>query len=189
MNHVSRSILIGLSILVIGSAQVHGQSRWTVECRPSLNVPASYLLGKKMNIGFGFDGQLGYRFLPGTSLYAGCGWTLFPQQEITNEETGFMFGVQFMRPIFDSEVRYYFKGGGVYDRLKIQNNNHQFSNSGRELGWLIESGLSLPLDYGLALNPGLRYRQLSGEISMNHISQKFNLNYLSLGISVSKTFR
>jgi hypothetical protein len=188
MKHVLR-ILIGFSILVIGSAQVHAQSRWTLEFRPSLNFPTSYLLGKKMNIGFGFDGQLHYRFLPGTSMYAGWGWTMFPQQEITNEETGYMFGLQFMRPFFDSEARYYFKGGGVYNHLEIQNNNVPFSDSGHELGWLIESGLSLPLDFGIALNPGIRYRQLSGDISRNHISQKFNLNYLSLGISVSKTFR
>src|SRR5688572_28661292 len=97
-------VLIIFSILSFPSAQVNAQSRWALEFRPTLNFPTSYLLEKKLHIGFGFDGQLHYRFLLGTSIYAGWGWTLFPQQESSNEETGYMFGLQFMRPVPGSEI-------------------------------------------------------------------------------------
>jgi hypothetical protein len=114
---------------------------------------------------------------------------MFPQEEFINEETGYMFGLQFMHPVPGSEIRYYFRGGGIYNHLEIEDNDELYSDSGYELGWQIESGLSIPLDFGLALSPGIRYRELSGEINKSHVSRKFNLNHLSIGIGVSKTFR
>ena len=173
---------------------IKAQSKWTLEFRPSLNIPTRHLAQMKLNVGFGFDGQLLYRFMPLMSMYAGWGWTMFPQDKsqvkvYSNEETGYSFGLQFMRPLPNSEIRYFIKGGGIYNHIVIENGNEVYSDSGHELGWQIETGMSLPLDLGIAVNPGIRYRQLSGNITRDNSKQGFDLNYLSIGIGVSKTFR
>lgn len=195
-----KGILHSLILLTFGlfmsmvPAAIQAQSKWTLEFRPSLNFPTTYLADSKLNIGFGFDGQVLYRFMPHTSVYAGWGWNMFPQNksqgnEFSNEETGYTFGLQFMRAFPNTEIRYFLKGGGVYNHLEIEKGNELYTDSGHELGWQIETGVSLPLDLGIAINPSIRYRQLSGTIIKDAHRQAFDLNYLSVGVGVSKTFR
>ena len=187
-----RSILV--VVLVSAThifANAQSRSKWTLEFRPSLNFPTCYVAGSKLNIGFGFNGEIYYRVLPHTSVYAGWGWNLFPQEEnqYSNEETGYTFGLQFMHPFPNSEIQYYLRGSAVYNHLEIEKNSEQYSDSGHELGWQADAGVSLPLDYGIALNPGIRFRQISGTINKDNKIQPFDLNHLSIGIGVSKTFR
>jgi hypothetical protein len=91
-NYMARLILSVL-LIVMNSAlfAVHAQGKWTLEFRPSLDFPTKNVAGSKLNIGFGFDGQLGYRFMPHLSVYGGWGWNLFPQDksrgyDFSNEE-------------------------------------------------------------------------------------------------------
>ena len=184
--------LVFIVILVLATqlfVKAQSKSKWTVEFRPSLNFPTGYVAGSKLSIGFGFNGEVYYRILSHTSVYAGWGWNLFPQQEdqFSNEETGYTFGLQFMHPFPNSEIQYYVKGSGVYNHLEIEKDNEQYSDSGHELGWQADAGVSLPFDYGIALNPGIRYRQISGTIKKDNKVLPFDLNHLSIGIGVSKT--
>jgi hypothetical protein len=191
---ITMLVLLQLVGSVLITVQGQGQGRWTLEFRPSLNFPTSKVANAKLNTGFGFDGMVSYRFMQHMSVYGGWGWSLFPQDKsesriYSNEETGYAFGLLFLRPLSNTEIRYFLKGGPIYNHLEVESGDVTYSDSGHEWGWLIETGISLPFDYGISVNPGLRYRQLSGNIMREGHRLEFNLNYLSVGVGVAKTFR
>jgi hypothetical protein len=172
----------------------HGQSKWTMEIRPSLNFPLTNLAGADINTGFGIEGTVLYRFLPHTSAYAGWGWSLYPQEnsdadEVSNEETGYTFGIQFLHPINRSSTNYFVKGGGIYNHLEVEEGDHVTSNSGHKLGWQLETGLSFRINDLYSINPGMRYRALSGNINRNGTRTPFNLHTIALSVGVMKNFR
>jgi opacity protein-like surface antigen len=172
----------------------HAQSKWSVEIRPSLNFPLTNVAGADINTGFGIEGTALYRVLPHTSVYAGWGWSLYPQEnrnadEVSNEETGYTFGIQFLHPIAASNTKYFVKGGGIYNHLEVEEGNHVTSNSGHKLGWQLETGLSFRISDLYSINPGVRYRELSGNINRNGTRTPFHLHTIALSVGVMKNFR
>ena len=184
-----------IAVISLFTAQmVHAQSKWSIEIRPSVNFPVRKLAGADLNTGFGIEGTVLYRFMPHTSAYAGWGWNLFPQQaseenDISNEETGYKFGVQFLHPIAGSIMKYYVKGGGIYTHLELEEGDHMSGDSGHKLGWELESGVSFPIGSRLSINPGLRYHDISGKITRNGAVSDFRLNYVSVSVGVVTGFR
>jgi hypothetical protein len=73
----------------------------------------------------------------------------------------------------------------VYQHIKVEKATEKRFNSGQEWGWQIESGLSLPLDQNISLEPGLKYTSLKGIIRQDGSDKNFQLNDLSAGIILS----
>lgn len=182
---------IFFALLLLTGGMAGAQDRWKVEFRPGLSFPIGNLAGSDINTGFGFEVTASYRFLKDVSGYAGWGWNMFASEkssdkDISNEETGYTFGLQLNRPLNNS-IDYFLRAGGIYNHLEIENGDALYADSGHELGWQVEGGLSVPIGAGFSVNPGLRFRQLSGNITLAGEKTGFDLRYVSVGVGISKS--
>lgn len=189
MNYPQSFSVSVLIIALAASTCVVGQAKWGVDCRPSLNFPTKLFNGSKLEPGFGFDIGASLNIFGNTSIYGGWSWSSFPQKANGNatnvEKMGSNVGLKFMHPIASYNLEYFVKGGAVYQHIKVEKTTGKRFNSGQEWGWQIESGLSLPLDQNVSLEPGLKYTSLSGLIREDYSNNRVQLNDLSAGINLS----
>ena len=185
------SLFFSFLLIVMGNTtEVAGQSTWGVDCRPSLNFPTKLFNGSKLEPGFGFDIGVTYNVIGNASIFGGWGWSLFPQNktggnEMNVEKMGTNVGIKYIQPLNSYDLAYFVKGGAVYQHVKVEKASEKRFNSGQEWGWQVESGLSLPLDRNISLEPGLKYTSLSGNMHQDGSDKEFKLNDLSAGIILS----
>jgi hypothetical protein len=182
-----------LFAVLTATTKVAGQPAWGIDVRPSLNFPTKLFLGNRLEPGFGFDAAVTYNIVEKVSAYCGWGWSLFPQyktngQALSVERTGMGFGFKFTQPVNDFNLKIYAKGGAVHQHINVQRSKEKSFNSDQRWGWQFEAGLSLPLDLGISLQPGLKYCTLGGNVNENGSINKFQLNDLSAGIVLSVRF-
>jgi opacity protein-like surface antigen len=143
--------------------------------------------------GFGFEFTIGYRFMEHLYAYAGWSYNTFSieDSEVDFDETGYTFGFQFIHLLGASEdLSYLLRAGAIYSHLELEDREGDLiSDSGHGLGWQIEAGLDYILGDDWSLRPSFRYRSLSRDlmVSQNQIIN-MDLNYLSFGLGVSKSF-
>lgn len=185
--------VIVLLVMLPGATTVLAQSKWGIDCRPSLTFPTRLFIGTKLEPGFGFDGAVTYNVFNNAFIYGGWSWSLFPQNKsdgdaMNVEKMGPGLGMKVVQPLNSFNLACYIKGGAVYQRLRVEKSTEKRYHSGREWGWQIESGLSLPLDRNIALEPGLKYTNLGGTVLQDGADKTFHLNDLSAGIILSIKF-
>jgi opacity protein-like surface antigen len=130
--------------------------------------------------------------------YAGWGWNQFKSEDSSFagsgdtdfEETGYTFGLQFIHPIGNSDnLSYLFRAGGIYNHIEVENDAGDITaDSGHGLGWEIGAGVQVDLGSNWNLRPQVGYRSLSRDIDIGNTSTDVDLNYISLGVGISKSF-
>lgn len=175
--------------------QSHAQDRWNLELRPGVNYATRDISDADLGLGFGGELTIAYRFMPHLAAYAGWSYNnfavdqSFAGKDASFEETGYTFGLQFIHPIGESEIKYLLRAGGTYNHIEIENNAGDIViDSGHGLGWQAEAGLAIPISNKFSLLPSVRYRSLSREITINNVITDASLNYLSVGIGLSLAF-
>lgn len=145
--------------------------------------------------GFGFEANFTYRFMPHLSAYAGWGWQRFGSggsfagADMDFEETGYRFGLQFMRPLGSLPVDYFLRAGGIYNHIELENSDGDITaDSGHGLGWQAGAGVAVPIGAKWRFMPGLRYQSLSRDIDVGSTTTDVNLNYLALELGFHRTF-
>ncbi|MEM8965141.1 MAG: outer membrane beta-barrel protein [Bacteroidota bacterium] len=186
------TILMSLALFL--SVEGMAQSRWAFELRGAIAFPTQELGNADLSTGFGFEPTFSYRFMPHLGAYAGWGWHRFTTDEMMAqgdtdvEETGYTFGLQFIHPIKGTSLSYFVRGGGIYNHIELENDEGDITaDSGHGLGWQAEVGIVTSLNDYWSLMPGVRYRALAREIDVENVSTDVNLNYLSVGVSFSRT--
>lgn len=192
-----RSLLAGITLIVlIMTTQVaNAQKRWSAELRSGADFPTAKLGNASLDTGFGLEGSLAYRFLPHLAAYAGWSWNKFSATQsmlgsnVDFEETGYLFGLQFIHPIAASKISYMLKAGGIYNHIETENTDGTIINdTGHGLGWQAGAGIAFPLGNRLQFIPEIRYRTLSRDIKMDNFTTPVNLNYLSASVGLSFSF-
>lgn len=193
-----RHFLCVLTCFLLFTSITLAQESWSAELRPNLNFATKELGNADLNTGFGFEVALGYRFMEHLGAYAGWGWNQFSSEELTFagrgdtdfEETGYTFGLQFIHPVANSEMlSYLFRAGGIYNHIEVENEGGDITaDSGHGLGWEIGAGLQVDLGSNWNLRPQVGYRSLSRDIEIGNTSTDVDLNYISLGVGISKLF-
>jgi opacity protein-like surface antigen len=185
-------IMISILLLVISNT-LQAQNKWSAEFRPSINFATEDFEDSKIETGFGFELTVGYRFMEHLHAYAGWGYNTFSIEdaEADFDETGYTFGLQFIHPLGTSEdLSYLLRAGAIYNHLELEGGDGDLiDDSGHGIGWQIEAGLDYVLGDNWSLRPSLRYRSLSRDLEVAQ-SQTIDvdLNYLSFGLGVSKSF-
>jgi hypothetical protein len=183
-------IAIGCLFLLSFSTQAQ-DDRWAGEFRPGVNMATQKLNEVSMRPGLGGEFTLAYRFMQHGSIYAGWGWNQFtPDMEDAGhyEETGYTFGLRFQHPITEW-LEYVLAIGSIYEHLELEDKEGTiFGDTGHGFGWQAEAGLAIPFNEKWRLTPGLRYRSLSRELTVDEYSTQLDLTYLSLGVGVALTF-
>lgn len=172
---------------------IEAQNRWSAEFRPGVSFPTEDLEDFELKTGFGFELTAGYRFLEHLHAYAGWSYNTFSFEDSDSDldETGYTFGFQFIHPLGTSEsLSYLLRAGATYNHLELEDNDGDLINdSGHGLGYQLEAGLDYNLGNNWSLRPTLRYRSLSRDLEIiNNQSVEVDLNYLSFGLGISKTF-
>ena len=105
------------------------------------------------------------------------------------EETGYTYGLQYFVPIGATRSRVYFRGGGLWNHIEMENSSGEIvTDTGHGFGWQVETGISFPLSERLVLQPNVRYRSLSRDFSTGSPSAAANLNYISVGLGIGFGF-
>lgn len=186
--------IVALTLLTVFN-QSQAQDKWSLELRPGVNYATQDIADANLELGFGTELTIAYRFMPHLAAYAGWSYNNFAVDQsfagpdASFEETGYTFGFQFIHPIGESTLSYIVRVGGTYNHIEIENNDGDIIiDSGHGLGWQAEAGLMIPLSDKFSLLPSVRYRSLSREIEIENINTSVDLNYLSVGVGLSWSF-
>jgi outer membrane protein W len=186
--------IAALTLLVFFN-QSYAQDKWSLEFRPGIDYATKDIADADLELGFGAELTIAYRFMPHLAAYAGWSYNNFAVDQsfagpdASFEETGYTFGFQFIHPIGESTLSYLVRVGGTYNHIEIENNAGDITiDSGHGLGWQAEAGLVIPLSEKFTLLPSVRYRSLNREIDINNVSTSVDLNYLSVGVGLSWSF-
>ena len=169
--------------------------RWGFEFNLGGSFATQKLASSNLNTGLGFEGIFHYRFLPHTGMYAGWGWNKFSSDNsfagahIDFEETGYVYGLQFKHPIKNTAMSYFFRAGGLYNHIEVENKEGDIiGDTGHGTGWQVAAGVEMAISGKWAFSPGLKYNSLSRDIEMDGRTFSLNQNYLSLRVGFLRTF-
>jgi opacity protein-like surface antigen len=194
MKGIVLTIFTVIALLMIAHT-TFAQRKWSFELRPGVNFATKDLGDASLKTGFGIEGSIAYQFMPQLGAYAGWGWNKFSADQsfagskMDFNETGYCFGLQFVRPFKNSAVSYMIKGGGIYNHIETENNAGDIINdTGHGLGWQLGAGVKIPLTMRVFLTPEVRYRSLSRDIKTGEVNRPVDLNYVSAGVGLSFRF-
>lgn len=194
----TRVIALVMLLVTYGGATL-AQSRFGFEFRPGVNFPTRNLGDANLKTGFGFEGVFSYQILPPFGIYAGWGWNRFSADQsfagvdVDFEETGYSYGLQFMKLIGESNVGLLARAGILSNHIEVEDrtgdvigdSGHSFRQG---IGWQVEGRVDWPLGDKWSLVPSLRFRSLPREIRIGAAGTEVVLEYVSLGIGISRSF-
>ncbi|MCF8305300.1 MAG: porin family protein [Ignavibacteriales bacterium] len=187
-------VLFLSAFLILLSFNIKAQeSRWAIELNSGVSMAAGKIIDADLNTGFGFEGVFHYRFMPHFGVYAGWGWNRFGADEsfagkdVCFEETGYVFGFQFLHPFGDSPFSYFLRAGGLYNHIETENSGGDIIlDSGHGLGYQIAGGIEFPIGSNLYLSPGIKFNSLHRDIDLAGQGKTLEHNYFSLRVGISK---
>ncbi len=186
---------IAVLTLLVMLMTLHAQDRWSLDIRGGADYATKELGDADLGVGLGFEGTAAYRFMPHTAVYMGWGWNhfnadqSFAGSDIDFEETGYTFGLQFIHPLGDTQLSYLVRAGGVFNHIEVEDQERDFiGDSEHEFGWQVGAGFMIPLGSKWSLTPSVRYRSLSSDIEIDATTTAVDLNYISAGVGLSRSF-
>lgn len=193
-NKSIQGFILLIALLLISNL-VSGQNQFSLTVRPAGNFPTKELANTNLKTGFGFEGTVGYKFLPHLGAYAGWGWNHFAAEnsfagaDMDFEETGYSLGLQFIHPVENSKLNYLIGAGAIYNHIEIENNQGDIIvDSKHGWGWRAEAGIDVPVTKQLHLTPTVRYQTLSRDFTIGETKTSGDLSYVSVGVGLSWYF-
>lgn len=183
------------ALLTLGAMAQKSDRKFSVEINAGAAFPVKETGETKLNPGAGFEGLLHYRFIPHLGVYAGWGWNKlsannsFAGSDMCFEETGYVFGLQFMHPIADYPFSYYVRGAGLYNHIEIENADGEIiHDTGHGLGFQVAGGINFNLGENWSLNPGVKFNALSRDMDFEGISTTLDYQYIAIRVGVIRKF-
>lgn len=171
------------------------EKRFGIELNGEVSFVASDIAGASLNTGLGFETILQYQFLPFTSVYGGWGYShfnagdSFAGPDTDFEQTGYILGLQYKRPVGNSPVSYFVRAGALYCHIETENNDGVIiSDTGHGIGWQVAGGIEVSLGKEWSLAPGLKFNTLSRDIDFEGANYQAELRYVSARIGIIKRF-
>jgi len=172
----------------------YSQEKWTATFRPDLNFLTTDLSNSNTKTGYGFEVTASYSVVTNLEIYTGWDWNQFKGDEFlaagnsTFKVSGASFGLRYLHPI-SSTLRYNIMAGVILDKMKMETSSGDLiADSNSDLGWQLGTGITYIFGGNWQLQPEIRYRSFSTEITNTAFSEKITLNYLSFGIGLGVKF-
>lgn len=179
-------------LLILATSSLIGQNKWSAEFRPNIDFPTKDFVDSNVEVGFGFEVAVGYRFIEHLGAYVGWGYNNFKieDSDVDFDETGYNFGLQFIHPLGSSEsLSYLLRAGMIYKHIEIEDRDgNRIDDSGHGLGWEVGVGLNYHIGTNWNLRPQVGYQSLSREVDFEERAYDIDLNYLAFGLGIVKTF-
>ncbi len=195
---MKRKVFSALMLIVlfsVGSKAQENKKRFGFEFSPGISMATQKVADATLNPGFGFEGIFHYRFLPYLGAYGGWGWNRFGADEsfagdnANFEETGYILGLQYNRPLPDSNLSWYLRAGGLYAHIETENSDGDvIHNTGHGLGWQAAGGINLALGNNWSLTPGVKFNALNRNSEVGGVAKEFKHNYASVRFGILKKF-
>jgi hypothetical protein len=185
--------IIMATLSMSGMAQEKNR-RFGFELRPGASLATAKLGDTNLKPGFGAEGVLHLNVWNGTSIYAGWGWNKFASDEsfaggnIDFEETGYVMGLRYTYKLPESPLGIFVRAGAIYNHIEAEDGGDVIADSGHGWGWQAEAGVDISLGKGWMLRPGLKYQSLNRDLTVSNVSTNVDLNYLSLGVGIARSF-
>lgn len=187
---------IVMSLLALTTTAQENFKRFGFEIRPGVSHATTELGDADLKMGLGFETMFEFRFIENASVYAGWGWNKFAADDsfagtdMDFEETGYVMGLRYTQPLNeDSPVALFARAGAIYNHIEVENTDGDIvEDSGHGWGWQAEAGVDIDLGKNWSLRPGLKYQSLNRDLEFGETTTNVNLNYLSPGVSISKSF-
>jgi hypothetical protein len=187
-------VVASLSVLA-AAPRAEAQNRWVLELRTGPAFPIDESEGLELTTGFGFEGTAAVRIHYHAFAYAGWDWHRFALDaapgggDFDLEETGYAFGIRFEHPLsgeFDHGPALRFHAGGTYNHIELEDSEGELvADSGHGLGWETGAAVVVPLGDALRLSPGLRFRSVSRDLTMESTNMEIDLRYLAAELGVA----
>jgi hypothetical protein len=187
------SAIIMVIFTVNGMAQGKNR-RLSFELRPGASTATVKLGDTKLKPGMGVEATLQYSVWKGVSVYGGWGWSKFASEEsyagnnIDFEETGYILGLRYTYRLPQSPIGLFVRAGAIHNHIEAEDGGDVIADSGHGWGWQTEAGVDVPLGKGWSLRPGIKYQSLNRDLTVGSASRNVDLNYLSLGVGISRFF-
>jgi opacity protein-like surface antigen len=188
-------IFVMFALLSLSTNAQNSEKKFAVELNAGGAFPVSKIENQKLNPGAGFEGVFHYRFLTNLGVYAGWGWNklsadnMFEQSDVCFEETGYVFGLQFMQPIAGNSVSYFVRAAGLYNHIEIENADGDIvHDTGHGFGFQLAGGLNFNLGRNWSLNPGLKFNALSRKADFEEVSVNIDYRSIALRVGIVKSF-
>lgn len=189
-------IAVATVTTLVLSIPAQAQSRFQFELRPGVALPTRDLADASLQTGLGFEGTIGYRFMPHLGVYAGWDWHHFNAKQsfagadIDFEETGYAFGLRFQHPLGGEAgaVALQLRGGGTLNHIEAEDNNGDLvADTGHGLGWEAGAGLAIRLG-GWEVVPSARYRALKRDFEIGAVTTSGTLSYVVIEVGFARRF-
>lgn len=187
--------LFVLAVMTVSSFAQENGKRFGFELNTGASVAISKPGDTELNPGFGFEGIFHYRFMPHLGAYTGWGWNRlgadesFAGNDVCFEETGYVFGLQFKHPLGTMPISYYFRAGGLYNHIEIENaDGNIIGDTGHGLGLQLATGIDYSIGKNWSITSGIKFNSLSGDVEMESVTTSLSHNYLSLRVGFHKKF-
>lgn len=194
---MSRLLLGALGLALLGAPPVAlAQSRFHFELRPGIAIPTQDLADASLQTGLGFEGTIGYRFMPHLGIYGGWDWHHFNAKQsfagadLDFEETGYVLGLRFQHPFRGDMggVSYQLRAGGTYNHIEVEDAAGDLVvDTGHGLGFEVGTGIAFSMG-SWQLVPGVRYRSLKRDFEIGGTTTSGTLAYLALEFGFSRRF-
>lgn len=189
------AILGMFTLLSFATFAQNSDKKFGVELNGGAAFPVKDIGNTKLNAGGGFEGLFHYRFMPHLGVYAGWGWNKlsadnsFAGEDVCFEETGYVFGLQFMHPIADLPFSYYVRGAGLYNHIEVENADGDIVyDTGHGFGFQVAGGVNFNLGKNWSLNPGVKFNALNRDIDLEGGSMSIDYQYVAVRVGLVKTF-
>jgi opacity protein-like surface antigen len=187
--------LIMLVLVSMGCFAQEPEKRFGFELNTGASMATKKIGDAETNLGFGFEGTFQYRVVSNFGVYAGWGWNRFGAEssfagdDVCFEETGYVFGLSYVKPIGSKNLSYYVKAGALYNHVETENSNGDIINdTGHGLGFQLAGGININLGSNWSLTPGLKFNTLSRDTDFEGTSRQLDYQYISARIGILKKF-
>ncbi len=184
--------LVGLGAI----SPLAGQNTIGLEIRGNGAISTQDTEREYDNSGFGFEANLQYRFHPNVSAYAGWDWARFsalesiagPDMDI--HQTGYVLGLRYDRPFSEtSRTAWWVRLGGIYDHMELKDGDGDaVDDSGHGFGAEAGAGVVVPLGEYWSLTPGLRYRKISRDLTVEGTDVPVTMESLAFELGIGFHF-
>ena len=188
-------ILTMLVFVSLGVLAQESEKRFGFEFNSGASFATKKIIDASPNTGFGFEGIFHYRFMPHLGTYAGWGWNRFGAEEsyagtdVCFEETGYVIGLNFKRPIASSKLAYYVRAGALYNHIETENAEGDIINDSKHgFGYQLAGGLNINLGRNWSLTPGFKFNSLTQNTDFEGITRQLDYQYISARIGIAKYF-
>ena len=171
------------------------ESQWRIELIPGGAIATQQLAGSDLGAGGGYEVNVSHRLFRHVSSYAGWDWHRFNANipfaggNTSVEDSGYVFGLRFERPIRSSSRSLVLRAGGTSNHIELGDSAEKLtSNSSHGLGWDAGAGVGFRLSDRWLITPGVRFRSLSRDLRVAGVIHPATLRYVAFEVGFARSF-